>query len=89
MSTPLRLVFVIERKNYYRVLGPVVDAALRRGFAVECWHDHAQPRWGTKASEFPDWTPIHRQRTGPGGGASATTASGGRASSRARRSVRP
>ena len=60
MSTALSLVFVIERKNYYRVLGPVVDAALRRGFAVECWHDHAQPRWGTKASEFPDWTPAFR-----------------------------
>jgi hypothetical protein len=60
VSTRLRLGFVIERKNYYRVLGPVVDAALRRGFAVECWHDHAQPRWGTKASEFPDWTPTFR-----------------------------
>jgi hypothetical protein len=60
VSTALSLVFVIERKNYYRVLGPVVDAALRRGLAVECWHDHAQPRWGTKASEFPDWTPTFR-----------------------------
>lgn len=58
--SPLKLVFVIERKNYYRVLGPVVDAALRRGVAVECWHDWAQPRWGTKASEFPDWTPTFR-----------------------------
>lgn len=60
MSPPLRLVVVIERKNYYRGFGPVVDAALRRGFRVECWHDHAQPRWGTKASEFPDWTPAFR-----------------------------
>ena len=56
----MRIVFVIERKNYYRVLGPVVDAALARGWDVECWHDWAQPRWGTKASEFPDWTPTFR-----------------------------
>jgi hypothetical protein len=60
MSTPGRLVFVIERKNYYRVLGPLVDAALRRGWRVECWHDWAQPRWGTKASEFPDAVPRFR-----------------------------
>ncbi len=60
MSTTLRVVFIIERKNYYRVLGPVVDAALLRGWNVECWHDWAQPRWGTKASEFPDWTPTFR-----------------------------
>ena len=59
MTAP-RVVFVVERKNYYRVMGPVVDAALRRGYAVECWHDWAQPRWGTKASEFPDWTPAFR-----------------------------
>ena len=38
----------------------MVDAAIRRGWTVECWHDWAQPRWGTKASEFPDWTPTFR-----------------------------
>ena len=56
----VRVVFVVERKNYYRVFGPIVDAALRRGWAVECWHDWAQPRWGTKASEFPDAVPTFR-----------------------------
>ena len=60
MTPPGRLVFVIERKNYYRVVGPLVDAALRRGWGVECWHDWAQPRWGTKASEFPDAVPSFR-----------------------------
>lgn len=60
MIPPRRVVFIIERKNYYRVLGPVVDAALLRGWTVECWHDWAQPRWGTKASEFPDRTPTFR-----------------------------
>jgi len=60
MSAAVRLVFIVERKNYYRVMGPVMDAALRRGWAVECWHDWAQPRWGTKASEFPDAVPTFR-----------------------------
>ena len=60
MNAALRVAFIVERKNYYRVFGPVVDAALRRGWAIECWHDWAQPRWGTKASEFPDTVPTFR-----------------------------
>jgi hypothetical protein len=63
MSSPVRVVFIVERKNYYRTFGPAVDAALRRGWAVECWHDWAQPRWGTKASEFPDAVPTFRWGT--------------------------
>jgi hypothetical protein len=63
MSGARRLVFVMERKNYYRVMGPVVDAALRRGWEVECWHDWTQPRWGTKASEFPDAVPPFQSGT--------------------------
>ena len=63
MSTAVRLVFIVERKNYYRVFGTVVDAALRRGWVVECWHDLAQPKWGTKASEFPDAVPAFRWGT--------------------------
>jgi len=56
----MRLVFIVERKNYYRVIGPVVDLALKRGWDVECWHDWSQPRWGTKATEFPDEVPTFR-----------------------------
>jgi len=63
MSGAIRLVFVVWRKNFYRVIGPVVDAALRRGWDVECWHDWAQPRWGTKESEFPDAIPAFRWGT--------------------------
>lgn len=59
----MRVVFIAERKNYYRVFGCVVDAALRRGWTVECWHDWAQPRWGTKGSEFPDSAPLFRWGT--------------------------
>ena len=63
MSSAMRVVFIVERKNYYRAIGPAVDAALRRGWTVECWHDWAQPRWGTKGSEFPDAVPAFRWGT--------------------------
>jgi hypothetical protein len=56
----MRVVFLIERKNYYRVLGPVIERALARGWTTECWHDYGQPRRGSKASEFPDATPVFR-----------------------------
>lgn len=55
----MKLAFLIQRKNYYRLLGPVVEEALRRGYQVECWHDWSQPRRGKKASElFPDAPPA-------------------------------
>ena len=33
----MRLAFLIRRPNHYRLLGPVVDRALARGWDVECW----------------------------------------------------
>ena len=54
----MRIAFIILRKNYYRLLGPAVDEALRRGWRVECWHDWSQPRGGPKGSEFPNLTPT-------------------------------
>lgn len=54
----IRIAFPILRKNYYRLLAPVVEAALRRGWQVECWHDWGHPRRGGKASEFPDSVPV-------------------------------
>ena len=56
----MRIGFLIERKNYYRVLGPVIERALARGWAAECWHDWGQPRRGPKALEFPDAVPAFR-----------------------------
>lgn len=53
----MRIAFLIGRKNYYRVLGPVVEEALRRGYQVECWHDWSHPRRG-KGYEFPDTVPA-------------------------------
>ncbi|HXJ81571.1 MAG TPA: hypothetical protein VMS64_23175 [Candidatus Methylomirabilis sp.] len=39
----MRLAFIIERRNYYRTFATAVDAALKRGWRVDCWHDWAQP----------------------------------------------
>jgi hypothetical protein len=50
----MRVAILILRKNYYRLLAPVVEEALRRGWQVDCWHDWSHPRRGGKASEFPD-----------------------------------
>jgi len=50
----MEIAFQIERKNYYRLLGPIIDEALRKGWDVECWHDYDQPRTGGKGYEFPD-----------------------------------
>lgn len=54
----MRVAFLIHRKNYYRLLAPVIDEALRRGHQVECWHDWSHPRRGGKSYEFPDATPA-------------------------------
>jgi len=56
----VKLALLILRKNYYRLLGPVVEEALRRGHDVECWHDWSGPRRGGKSSEFPDVAPAFR-----------------------------
>ncbi len=69
----IRIVFPILRMNYYRLLGPVVEAALRRGWHVECWHDWGHPRRGGKASEFPGSVPASMV-----GGATIRTFHGGR-----------
>ena len=59
----MRLAVLVLRKNYYRLLGPVVEEALRRGHDVECWHDWSGPRRGPKGSEFPDRAPAFRSGT--------------------------
>lgn len=56
----MKVAFLIERRNYYRLFGPIVDRALERGWAVECWHDWGQPRTGPKGSEFPETVPPFR-----------------------------
>ncbi len=56
----MKVAFLIERKNYYRLLGSIADGALARGWQTECWHDWSQPRRGSKGLEFPDTMPAFR-----------------------------
>src|SRR5574342_1385159 len=56
----MRVGFLIERRNYYRLFGPIVERALARGLKAECWHDWGQRRTGPKATEFPDTMPSFR-----------------------------
>ena len=63
----MKIGVVIERSNYYRLLGPVVDAALARGWHVVCLHDHAQPRDGAKGYLFPRVEAMPRFRHGTPG----------------------
>jgi hypothetical protein len=72
----VRIVFPIARQNYYRLLAPVIDEALGRGLAVECWHDYGAPRASHKGYLFPDLeetpkfvngTPVFRTYAGPDG----------------------
>jgi hypothetical protein len=59
----MKLALLILRKNYYRLLGPVVEEALARGHLVQCCHDWGGPRRSGKASEFPDVAPAFRAGT--------------------------
>src|SRR5205809_1900919 len=56
----MRVAFLIERRNYYRQFGPIVDRALERGWQTQCWHDWSHPRTGLKGSEFPASPPTFR-----------------------------
>src|ERR1700758_3722556 len=56
----MKVAFLILRKNYYRLLGPVVEETLLRGHEVDCWHDWSGSRRGGKGSEFPDTAPPLR-----------------------------
>ena len=47
----MRAIFIIFRNSDYRYLAPVVREGLKRGHAVECWHDCDQPT-GVKAYSF-------------------------------------
>jgi hypothetical protein len=71
----MKVAFIITRLTEFRLLGPVIDAALHAGWQVECWHDYGRPRVGFKGYLFPDvkaapvfryGQPVHRVYSGPG-----------------------
>ena len=71
----MKVAFIITRLTEFRLLGPVIDAALHAGWDVECWHDYGRPKEGLKGYQFPDvqgapvfryGQPIHRVYSGGG-----------------------
>ena len=56
--------FIIWRISHYRILAPVIEEALARGWSVECWHDYEHPKNGSKGYQFPqlDQVPIFKNR---------------------------
>ncbi len=46
----MRIAFLVDRPNQYRLFGPVIDQALARGWHVECWHDERRPGHFQKSS---------------------------------------
>ena len=48
----MRLAFLVQRANFYRLYAPIVDEALRQGWDVECWHDYSQARDGQKGASM-------------------------------------
>ncbi len=56
----MRVGFLIEKWNYYRVFGPIVERALTRGHETECWHDLGRLRAWAKATKSPGTMPTFR-----------------------------
>ncbi|MBW1713856.1 MAG: hypothetical protein JRJ59_11980, partial [Deltaproteobacteria bacterium] len=54
----MKLGVIIDRINYYRYLGPIVEAALGRGWEVICWHFEGGPQQGGKANQRPSANPA-------------------------------
>jgi hypothetical protein len=50
----VKFVFLVSRQPEYRLIAPVVDEVLGRGWRAECWLNHGWHRDGLKAYQFPD-----------------------------------
>ena len=60
----VRIAFLIMRSPEYRVYAPVIEAALARGWEVECWHDYSQLQTGLKGYQFPSIDSVPGFRSG-------------------------
>ena len=56
----MRLGVVIQRKETYRLVGSVIEEALRQGMDVVCWHNYGHPQKGLKAYQFPSEESVPR-----------------------------
>jgi hypothetical protein len=57
----MRIVFLLQRRNYYRLLGPVVERALARGWDTECWEAGEEVLKGRRVLERRHAGPAFRQ----------------------------
>jgi len=57
----MKVAFLIQRRNYYRLLGPVVERALARGWDTECWEAGGDALKGRRALEQRAALPAFRQ----------------------------
>lgn len=60
----MKAAIVITRSNEYRLYAPVIEAALARGWNVECWHDYNQVQSGVKGYQFPSIESVPSFRNG-------------------------
>ena len=60
----MKAAILISRNPEYRHYAPIIEAALARGWDVECWHDHSQLQTGVKAYQFPSLDSVPRFRHG-------------------------
>jgi hypothetical protein len=54
MDTKPSIAFLIFRMNCYRVMASAIDAALSRGWYVECWHDVRPAPNAQRQKDVPD-----------------------------------
>jgi hypothetical protein len=60
----MKLAMLVPRDVHYKLLSPVIEAALARDWDVECWHDYSQLRDGTKGYQFPSTDAVPAFRNG-------------------------
>tara|TARA_B100000315_G_scaffold260607_1_gene323397 strand:+ start:3319 stop:4632 length:1314 start_codon:yes stop_codon:yes gene_type:complete len=47
------MAFIIKRLNHYKLLAPIIEESLRRGYHVLCLHNYGVPSTGMKGYNFP------------------------------------
>jgi hypothetical protein len=57
----MKVAFLLQRRSYYRLLGPVVERVLARGWDTECWEAGAEALNGRRALEQRAAGPAFRQ----------------------------
>ena len=60
----MKVAVLITRTPEYRHYAPIIEAALARGWEVECWHDHSQLQTGVKGYQFPSLESVPPFRAG-------------------------